>query len=355
MKYKLTGCLALTLIAISGTACSSKDSASSIYDKGVSYLEDGKYGEAATSFEQAVEKDRDNSEYSVYYGMALIKTGEYDKAVEVFDQAIKEGSKKKIVKANKEAYRGKGIAYYSLNKYEEAYQSFENALAIDELEDLDQDIKEYLGECYVAVKQYDKAITIYSELIKEDKKQYAYYINKAKALKLSGNEKASKDTLNEALKLKQKSDEDKYNAALVHYYLGNQEEATHTLYEIKDSYGEAYAMLGDIYMEKKDYDDAITYYEAYLSKEKTKDTSHTSFKLSNCLIAKKNYKKAIVVIEEALGGQTIEYKQQLMYNEVLSYEYNADFEHAYTLAKEYMKEYPADQAMARELVFLETR
>ncbi|MDO5292696.1 MAG: tetratricopeptide repeat protein [bacterium] len=355
MKHKLTGCLALTLIAISGTACSSKDSASSIYDKGVSYLEEGKYTDAAGSLGEAVEKDPDNSEYSVYYGMALIKTGEYELAAEMFDQAIKDGSKKKVQKLNKEAYRGKGIAYYNQDKKEEALSCFESALAIDVLEDLDQDIKEYLGECYLATKQYDKAISLYSELIKTDKKQYSYYINKAKAETGKADTKASKDTLNAALKLKQKTEEDKYNTALVHYYLEDKDQAVSILNDIKDKYSDAYAMLGDIYLEKKEYEQAIASYEAYLSKEDAKDTSHISLKLSNCLITTKNYKKAIVVIEDALDGQTIEYKQQLMYNEVLAHENNADFEQAYALAKDYMKEYPEDIKMARELVFLETR
>ncbi len=355
MKYKLACGLTLTLLALSASACSSKDNGLSAYNKGVDYLEDGNYSEAVSSFEQALEKDANNSEYLIDYGTALIKEGKYEEAADAYGKAIKDGTKKTIKEENKKALRGKGIAYYLAEDEESAISCFEEALALDVLDDLDQDINEYLGKCYLVTKQYDRASETYDVLLKEDKKNYSYYINKATAKRESGDESAANDILNEAISLKEKSDEDKYQEALCHYYLGEEDKAIDVLNGIKDSYSDAFVLEGDIYYNRKEYENAQACYEAYLEKEKDSDTSEVSYKLSNCYIKEKNYKKAIVVIEEALGGQNIKQKQKLMYNQILCYEYDSDFNQAYLLAKEYVKEYPADEDMAREFVFLKTR
>ena len=385
MRKRVTCALAMITFAVMLSSCSGKNSGKKEFKQAKSYVDEGNYKEAAKAFEEAIDKNKENTDYYIQYGAVLVKLHKYTDAIAAYDKAITDDATKKT----KAGVRGQGIAYYESKDYEAAINQFLKALSMDVAHSLDEDISYYLASAYIENKQYEKAIEVYSEMIEEsskdaelyskralvyeqagkydecmkdydkaialEKNSYVYYIEKAKMQMQNGHNDQAKETLEKALMIKAKSDEARYQTALVYYYMENRVKAIEVLNGIKEKYVNAYELLGDIYYNASDYQQAAKQYEEYLKRETSADTSRTSYKLSNCYINIKEYGKAQLAIDTALRAQKIEDIRRLKYNQIVVYENSADFNTAYDLAKAYLEEYPDDEDMARELVFLKTR
>lgn len=93
------------------------------YEKGMEQLENGKYKEAAESFEQAVEKDKNTADSYRGLGIALWEQEDYEGARSAFEHALKEGSKKTGTICNL-----LGTIEMKLENYEEALKYYEEGL-----------------------------------------------------------------------------------------------------------------------------------------------------------------------------------------------------------------------------------
>ena len=86
---KLYHILALVLISVMLAGC-----AGNPYKEGMTSLEEGNYKEAAESFQQAVEKDKNTADAYRGLGIALWEQEDYEGACDAFGKALKEGTEK---------------------------------------------------------------------------------------------------------------------------------------------------------------------------------------------------------------------------------------------------------------------
>ena len=77
--------------------------------------------------------------------------------------------------------------------------------------------------------------------------------------------------------------------------------------------------------------------------------------LAKVCVKEKKYNDALKYINTALKFNNVSVKQSLLYYEVAAYEGLGDFNTAYEKAINYLKDYPKDDEMKKEIVFLETR
>lgn len=389
MRKRLQYIVLLGAVALATAACSGKDSAKSYYEAGMESMEKGDYEIANENFKKAIELKEDKAEYYIANGTALLKLGKYEEAIQEFDQAIVDVDSSVTMKNKKKALRAKGIAYSSMGDVDKAIEMFTEAKKIDELKELDEDINAYLADCYVEKEDYTSAIAIYDEMLEEngklayvyamrgkvqalagdtakaeedfntaiskDEKQYALYSLAYDTLKAVGDTEAANRILDQAKGLSAKTAEDRYYVAKFEYEQGNIVQAIASLNEIAAEYREAYALLGEIYWTQKDYINAIENYTTYIGEHKTGIASKIYYQIADCYVSQKEYERAMEYIQLGMNAADKQYSKELKYEEILVLEYQGNFNEAYEKAKAYVAAYPEDEAMQRELVFLETR
>lgn len=113
-----------------------------------------------------------------------------------------------------------------------------------------------------------------------------------------------------------------------------------------------YMMKGNCYMKKKQIKKALETYK--MGYETTKDTVLLP-NLAYCYIKQESYEMAKKVVKEGLASEDESIKKELLFDEIVLYEKDMNYEKAYEKAKEYVKLYPDDEEGIKELTFLETR
>ncbi len=114
----------------------------------------------------------------------------------------------------------------------------------------------------------------------------------------------------------------------------------------------AYMLKGNCYMKKEDVKKALEIYKTGYNN--TKDTVFLP-NLAYCYISLENYEMAREVIREGLSLEEESIKKDLLFDEIILYEKELDYESAYEKAKAYVELYPDDEEGVKELTFLETR
>lgn len=381
--------LIMTVILIF-TGYSITKSGASYHRAGMKLFEKGEYSKAEDSLLKAVQENQLKSEYRIDYGFALIKTDQIEEAVSQFDQIILDKNNIVVKENNKKAYRGKGIAYYISGDYTKAIESFLKALEIKGDNKLNKDIKYYIassyeksGEYKEAVRQYedildevkekdgiyaslarnyyymgdlDKGIQYYDKAIKEEKKTYEYYFEKYEILKEMEDEKGANEILIKAAKIKPRTKEDNYNVGKLCYLLEDYNNGKLKLEESVDKgITEGYYYLGEIYRLEGDNDLAITYYKEYLKRETSVKIPTIYNQLAACLMEDEDYEEALEVIHTGIEQDDLSISKELLYHQIVAYENLGRFKEAHKASKKYIKLYPEDQEMLRELEFIKTR
>lgn len=372
------------------TGCSGKKSASDYYKEGMKQYKEQKYEEASESLKEAVTKNPNKAEYYIDYGMTLIQCGDYEEALIQFDKAILDKDNKIVRENNKMAFRGKGIAYYESAEYESAINQFEKALKITERSDLDIDILFYLGDAQTKILDREGAIATYTKIIEKkanqsdafykrailkgqlgqledsvadfdkaisfDKDNYEYYFGKYAILLQQGDSAGAAEVLKSALAIKTESKEDYYNVAIVHFYQGNNDTAKEEFATaIENGFTGAYFYLGEIAMLEKEYETAVANYEQYIQNTLNLKSAVVYNQLGEAYLQLENYDEALKAFEEGIKLNDSAIMQPLKYNEIIALEHQGEFDVAYKKAKKYIKDYPEDEGMIKEIEFLKTR
>lgn len=376
------------MLAISG--CGGKKSASDYYKEGMKYYKAQNYEEASASLKEAVTKNPNKAEYYIDYGMTLIQCQNYEEALIQFDKAILDKDNKIVRENNKMAHRGKGIAYYESSDYASACEEFKKALEITDRSDLDIDILFYLGDTQAKTLDNEGAIATYSKIIEKkpnqsnayykrailrgqagqledsiadfdkaisyDKDNYEYYFGKYAILVQQGDDSGAADVLNKALAIKTESKEDYFNVARLHYYQQNYSQAKGELEEaITNGFTGAYFYLGEIAMKEKDYQTAVTNYELFIQNTPNQKSGVIYNQLGKAYLQVESYDKALEAFESGIALNDSTILQPLKSNEIVALEHLGEYKKAYKKAKKFVKEYPDDEGMAKELEFLKTR
>ena len=379
--------IGLVFITVMLTACGrDKMTAEGENKKGLGYYESGDYQTAREYFERALSIESSNKEVLNNYGMALIQLKENDLALEQFGKVIDGNSSKKLMKF---AYRGQGIAYMQKLDFQNALDSFVNALEIDSESGWDIDILYYKANAQECLGQVDEAIATYTAVLEEDKdnlltlrsrgnlyrekKEYEKALADYRAIldaesddyhayigmyrvycDMNETDKAS-TTLEKASHLKIRDNEDKYLLGQVHFYQKNYTSAKIEMTNaVENGFSEAYFFLGEIAMAEEEYEQAIEYYEKYRVGIVTVSPTVCNQE-AVCYLALFNYDKAEEMINLGLSFGSSSARQQLMRNRIAMLEGRYDLMGAYNAFQEYIVEFPSDSEAIQEYKFVKKR
>jgi tetratricopeptide (TPR) repeat protein len=184
------------------------------YNAGNKFLKEGKYGEAVTEYDSALNYQKD---YRIFYqkGLALKREGKYKEALGAFQNAVKQ-------KADfPDAYNALGGVYYALGKYDSSVSNFEKVLTFVKNEEVKQKIQENLSYAYAKLGvgadeagDPKKAIG-YLEKAVANSNYDAAYLSLAKAYTEVGDNDKAIDAGEKALKYKKS-----ISSGGPYYYMG---------------------------------------------------------------------------------------------------------------------------------------
>ncbi len=371
------------------TAGCSFNKADTHYKKAQELYQAGSYQEAGEYYKKAIQENDDKAEYRIEYGFALIGMKQYEEAVAQFETVVMDKDIPMVLKNNKRAYRGMGIAYFTMQDYEAATKYLNLALQISELSELNDDIRSYIASCYDNLAKYEEAIEAYTDLIQSNPKNAALYSSRGNiyrklgeyessisdyekaisyasdkfdvyfgaytAFREMGEEVKAAEVLEKASRIKINTDQDKLDLAKVHFYQNNYEQCE---VEFNDALSkgltEANYYLGDIALINKEYETALSYFLAY--QEAGNTLSSTFFnQLTVCYIQLGDFEKAAEMLANAKSYAHIAIDQQLLRNEIIILENTGEFEKALTLMEKYIRRYGQDEDVEKDYLFLQTR
>lgn len=315
--------------------------------------------------------------------MASVQALDYEGALAQFEEAEESGANIRLVN------RGRGIAYMGLTDYEHAVSCFRQALSASNglVENVDFDLNYYMAAAYVKSGRYEEAEDTYDailglrgneedayflrgnvrlhlqdfegaredfdKVVSMDPKNYDRLIEIFEVLDNFGYREAGQQYLQTALTSGDKS-MDTYVTGRIYYYLGEYQRAYLALEEAKDKGGvDSYLYLGRAYEATGDYNYASNVYNSYLSRYD--GNAEVYNQLGLCELAKGEYEKALAAFQSGMQLEDNPMQQSLAFNEIVAYEYLGEYEQAYALLTNYMRNYPDDEQARRELGFLSTR
>lgn len=361
------------------------------YRKGVKALQKENYVEACQYLEKASLKKPDSQAYQIAYGLSLTGKGEYEAALKEFNKAISDKDTSKVQIQNKKAYRGIGICYFFAKNYENTIIYLDKALAIKELDYLNLDILKYKADAQTHLGEYESAVKIYSKIIEEEGYSESIYLNRADAksalgdieganadydyvisksehnydaylgaymlLMNAGKDEKADSYLEAALKIEPDTADERLKYAVIQYYFyGITDEAVESLEKlIEQGQPEAYFYLAKIYYAEQELDKVSTYLKEYVSKEEVEHTAEAYEMLGRCAMLVNDYDSALEWFETGIACGDSRWTQKLKKDQIAVYEHLSDFSQAYIIAEEYLKAYPDDKEMLREMEFIKTR
>ena len=249
------------------------------------------------------------SDVMYYLAKARMDYGEYDEAAQVYTDMLK-------LKKDPDVYFRRGTVYLELGEPEKAAADFDAAVA----DSRDYDMYLRIWESYQDADQ--------------DMEGEAY--------------------LDRALEIKPKEAQDYSSRGRVYYemkdYDSAREELTRAIQEGDD---EAVLILGKVYLAMEDAASARGMYQEYLQDGENDAKAYNGLAL--CDIYEGRYEEALENIKNGLACKDEEEQQSLLFNEIVAYEYQLDFETAKEKMASYLEQYPDDEEALRENEFLSTR
>lgn len=315
--------------------------------------------------------------------MQLVKELDYTNALTVFDAAEEANENERLIA------RGRGIAYMGLTEYEQAIDSFKQALAASNglVEPVDYDLNYYLAAAYIKngqpkeaeeaynailalrpgeknayflrgsvrleMNNYEGAKEDFDRVISMDSKNYDRLITIYEVLAEHGYKEIGQEYLQNALD-NYSQQMSAYDSGRIYYHLGEYQKAYIALEEAKEKGGaESYLYLGKAYEATGDYNYAVSVYNSYLAKDNSNAEIYNQLGL--CEMAKGEYQSALEAFQAGMQIEDSGYLQTLAFNEIVAYEHLGEYQKAETLLDNYLKTYPDDEAAQRERDFLSTR
>lgn len=323
-----------------------------------------------------------SGESSTDLGYAALETKEYESALDFFDKA--EENKENL----QDIYRGRGIAYMGLAEYDQAVSALQDSLsqskgyagnmefdtafylavaqfrngdpasskdtctAIINLERNDPDAYFLRGKALLALGEDDLAMRDFNMAVSIDKNNPDLYIDIYECLSNAGLAEEGGGFLKSAMELTKIND---FQKGKLLFFMGEYDEARTNLESARGDgsdpvlilwLGKTYEALGD-----KSY--AASLYKTYLKDNQGNVDIYNQLGL--CEMDTGDYESALKSFETGLSQGDSEILQSLLFNQIVAYEYLADFKKAAVLMESYLKSYPDDEKAKREYEFLKTR
>jgi len=359
------------------------------FENGLSAFRTKDYENALLYFSKAVEKNPNKAEYYIEQGHTYVALGRYEEARTALESAVVEQELTVTRENNKRAWRAIGIAYYNEGNYTEAKTYFEKALAEELLPDLNSDIRMYLADALECEGDYETAIAVYDELLKEqidyaagyraraymsyiqgefeksladydaaialDPDNFDLYFGKYNVLEKLGRASEQKALIRVITTIEEPSAEDAYFIAKAQYFSGEQDTALAGLMSAAENgYDDAYYYIGEIYHARSNYGEAVYHYKQYIAGSGAKDAAAYN-QMAICLMKQEYFEDALEAVRAGQELSDTLHMKQLLFNEVVILEKTGEYNTAYERAVEYRNRYPEDTKIRRELEFLATR
>ena len=310
-------------------------------------------------------------------GAAALEEGRYDAAERAFSEMIEAGQYRM------EAYRGIGLSHLARGQYADACISFERSLLYteDQSFELIRDVNLYLAYSRTMHGENDKAIEIYTNLLKKETDPEVLYLRGRLYMKKGLEDLADDDFrraaelstdydlfiniyqvykglqkdadgsayLEKALEMTNQREGEDYEKGLVNYYLQNYEIARDHLIRATQSDPSnkgALLLLGRVYLSMDDAADARALFREHIEDPETAAVAYNGLAL--CDMAEENYEEALKNVQKGLDLHDSTADQSLRFNEIVICEMLRDWKSARTKAASYVTYYPNDELGLRE-------
>lgn len=228
---------------------------------------------------------------------------------------------------DKSKYREKGIREYTNGNYAQATVSFQTSLSKSAFfaEPIDRDTRLYLADSYFLLKQYDLAIRQYDILLETEEEQIAY-LNLQKQISQGFIDFQNGD----------------FEAALPAFQAA-----------IEEGHIECTLYAGVCAVELDKKDEMVTYLTTYLAYNP--DNAYACTQLADYYLQQGELETCYEYLQQGLDSSDRSCDEGLLLVEIVYYEYQHDFNHAYELIKTYMETYTVTEQIQQEYDFLVTR
>lgn len=360
------------------------------YDKAMDLATAGKYEKSLSHFEEAIKEDGDQMEFYIGYGMALNRLNRFEDAKKIFEGVLQDTDNQISKENNKQLYYGLAIADYGMGNYDDVISYCDKALEIEYFDDMNNDIlytqalaevytgntksakKNYetiikdkekyldayteLAKVYASEEDTDKAIETYRKALEVDKTFYDADFALYELYMSQGQEDAANEVLNQLITISSKKATNLMVIGRAYYYKGDTDKAIEYLEMSYDANcKESSYYLGIVQADLKDYDNAQKSFEKYIKENKTDFNVDVYNQLASLYMEEGEYAKAQSAITKGLSCGNSSARQMLQKNQVLLYERQKKNDKAKEAATEYIKLYPNDAGMQKELEFIDTR
>ena len=228
---------------------------------------------------------------------------------------------------DKNEYRKQGIIEYNNGDYEKAAESFQTSLGQQVLlaEPLDRDTRLYLADSLFLSGQYEAAIQQYDILLETEEEQVGY-LNYQRQM-AQGFVDFQNQNFESALPAFQSAIEAGHNECTL------------------------YAGVCAVQLGRKD--EIVAYLTTYLSYNP--GNAYACTQLADYYLQEGLYDTCYQYLQQGLSSTDRSCDAQLLFVEIVYYEYKKDYNKAYELICSYMESYPITETVRREYDFLVTR
>lgn len=313
----------------------------------------------------------------------MIQNLDYEGALAELAAAEEAGENMRLIE------RSRGIAYMGLTDYGQAAEAFLRSLAHSNgfIQNIDFDTNYYLAAAYTKDNRYSEAEEAYNAILAlRPEEEDAYFLRGNVRMNL-GNFQGAKEDFDMVLSMDARNYDrlieiyeilayfgyreegqeylqtaltagdkkmDNFARGRIYYYQGEYQKACLALEEARgEGSAESYLYLGRAYEATGDYNYAASVYSSYLGQYEANAEVYNQLGL--CEMAKGDYAKALEAFQAGMQLENSTMMQALSFNEIAAYEYLGEYERAYVLINNYLKNYPDDQQARREYDFLSTR
>lgn len=248
-----------SLLQPSFKAGSKQTQASSLFEKGFSFHQKGKFSEAKYFYIQALELEPNYFDALQRLGLLLAQTQQYSQAIELLSKALK------INPNHAECYNNRAVVLQEIGRLEEALVGYDQAIAIHpEYVDAHSNrgnVLKQLNRLDEALKSYDKALNL--------KPSYAVgHSNRGVVLQDLNRLDEALSSYNQAIKLNPNYAQAYNNRGLTLQRLKYLEDALASFNKaiaIKSDYAVAFNNRGNVLQELKCLDEALENYKHAIS------------------------------------------------------------------------------------------
>ena len=282
--------------------------------------------------------------------IANIGAGEYESALNNLNEALTLAGGKVTAREIDICYY-KGAVQYILGDIPGAVETYSALIDYDETDKYAYYMR---GNVYLKEKETELALSDYKKATKVSGNDYELYIQIYENLDASGFRDNGLEFLNMALEIEGNSAKQLQWRGRIYMILGQYEAATRVLSSsVEKGNEEANIYLAQAYKDSGDVEKSKEILSAFAKKQNA--SASGLLVLGDLYMEDGQYEQAFETYESALSLEDDTYKKQILKNEIGALEYLGRYQEALEKANIYITEYPADTDVLREITFLGTR